>query len=78
MSQMAVSLRPPGRRGPREDTVPVAQQEEEGGQRDGQLEPAPVRDRVGQPGEQHEPHRERHLVEDRHRPSVAQAHELCD
>lgn len=67
-----------GKMGPHGDTVPVAEDEQEDGQGDGQLQPAPVREDVGQSGEQHETHGEGHLEEDRHRPSVAQTHELCD
>lgn len=58
--------------------VPVVEQEEEGGRRDGQLQPPPVGQRERQPAEQHEPHREGRLVEDRHVSSGARAHELCD
>ena len=67
-----------GKTGPHRDTVPEAEEEQEDGQGDGQLQPAPVREDVGHSGEQHQPHGEGHLIEDRHRPSVAQAHELRD
>ena len=67
-----------GTTGPHGDTVPVAEEEQKDGQGDGQLQPAPVREDVGQPGQQHKPSGEGRLVEDRHRPPIAQAHELCD
>lgn len=67
-------VRPPwlwGETGPHEDTVPVAEEEQKDGQGSGQqLQPAPVREDVGQSGEQHKPNGRGHLVEDGHRPSV--------
>lgn len=59
-------------------TLPVIQQEEDGGQGDRQLEPAPVWNGVGHPSKSHKAHCEGHLVHDSRRSSVAGAHKLCN
>lgn len=56
---------------------PVVEQEEAGGQGDGELQPPPVREGVGEAVEEQEPDGEGGLVEDPHRPAVLRAHHLC-
>lgn len=60
------------------ETLPIIQQEEEGGQGDGQLKPAPVWNDVGHAGKRYQPHCEGHLVQDCCGSSVAGTHKLCD
>lgn len=56
---------------------PVVEQEEAGGQGDSELQPAPVRDGVGDGIEEQEPDGKGRLVEDPHRPPVLRAHHFC-
>lgn len=64
-------------RGTMEGHLPVVEQEEAGGQGDSELQPAPVRDGVGDGIEHQEPDGESSLVEDPHCPPVLRAHHFC-
>lgn len=57
---------------------PIVGQEQDEGRGDGDLQPAPVSDEVGQQGEDQVPDAEEHLVQDPHGASVLHPHHLCD
>ena len=60
------------------DFSPVVGQEEEVGNREDHLQPAPVRDEESQQREEEVPQAEEHLVQYAHRPSVVYSHDLRD
>ena len=51
-------------------TLPVIKEEEKVGQRDGQLDPLPVGDKVGNSREDYDPKSEEHLNHYSHNPSL--------
>ena len=57
---------------------PVVGQEEDVGDGDDNLQPAPVRDKVGKQREDEDANAEEHLVNDSDRTSVLHPHDLCD
>lgn len=57
---------------------PVIAHEDEGGKTKGRLQPAPVRDEVGQQGDDQEADADEHLVNDSHKPPLLHANNLRD
>lgn len=57
---------------------PVVGQEQDVRRRDGELQPAPIRDEVGEQREDEEADAEEHLIQDPHHPPELHPHDLCD
>lgn len=58
--------------------LPVITHEEHVGHSEGDLEPAPVCDKVGEQRKDEETHTEEHLVQDTHCSPVLHTNNLCD
>lgn len=61
----------------RKAPLPVVEEEEEVGQRDGQLDALPVGDEVGNSREEDDSQSEEHLNHDSHNPPLLRTHDLC-
>lgn len=58
-------------------TLPVIEEEEEVGQRDGQLDALPVGDEVGDSRENYDSQSAKHLNHDSHNPPLLRTHDFC-